>query len=187
MPELRTVRAFPRPMGVIRLNRSRGMGVTLDQYGQAISGAAGDTVDLFTSVLPGGGTSSPSAAVTGQPWWVPDFYYNIQNQASPDQIYLANQAANAQVAPATINPITGKPVPAAVSYANATQGAAGAAEAQGMTQSTGSSLADLFNSFFASTLGTGASPAGGNPFPWGTVAIIAALGVGGYLVVRAFK
>jgi uncharacterized glyoxalase superfamily protein PhnB len=127
----------------------------------------------------------PSSAATSQPWYIPDFAYNLVNQASPDQVYEANQAANAGIIQAETNPITGQIVPAAQAYANNTAGAAGAAEQQSMTQSTGSSVADTFDNLLSNLTGAGTqitTPT--TTFPWGLVLGLAALGVGGWALYK---
>jgi hypothetical protein len=138
------------------------------------------------SILGGGNLFEASGAVTGQPWYIPDFFYNLENQAAPDQVYAANLAANADIVRAEINPITGKIVPAAQAYADKTAGAAGAAEQQTFKQSTGSPIADTFNSVFSSFTGAAGDAAALAPssFPWGTLLLVAAVGVGGYLILK---
>lgn len=135
------------------------------------------------SVLGGGSVFEAPAAVTSQPWYIPDFFYNLENQASPDQVYAANQNANAGIVQAETSPITGQIVPAAAAYAAKTVGAAGAAEQQAMTQPTGSPIADAFDSLFSSFTGAGSGTLTPS-FPWGTVLIAAAVVVGGYLIIK---
>jgi hypothetical protein len=135
------------------------------------------------SIFGGGSLFEAPTAVTSQPWYIPDFFYSLQNQAAPDSVYAANQAANVGIVQAETTPITGQIVPAAQAYANLTAGAAGAAEQQAMTQSTGSVIADTFNSLFSSLVGTGA-PNPAASFPWGTVLLVVTVGVGGYLIFK---
>ncbi len=135
------------------------------------------------SILGGGSLNESPAAVTGQPWWIPDLFYNLQGKAAPDAVYAVNQSNNLSTAAATINPITGQPVPAAVQYAAGTSGAAGQALQQAQAQPTGSPIADSLQSLLSSVVGTGSAPSGSG-FPWATVALFAALGLGGYLVYK---
>jgi hypothetical protein len=150
---------------------------------------------ILSVITSGGSLSEAPTGATSQPWWIPDLFYDYGNNASPDQVYAANQAANAGIVQAETDPITGQIVPAAQAYANATAGAAGAAEQAGMTQSTGSPIADAFDSLFGSLtgapgstplfgslLGGGSSPTSG--FPWEEVLIIGAVVGGGILVVK---
>ena len=74
--------------------------------------------------------------VSGQSALTPDWWYNLQGQASPDQIVAATTAANQEAQAATINPITGQPVPQAVAYATQTAGAVPAILQQGQATAT---------------------------------------------------
>ena len=168
-----TRRRFPR--------RGLGDSNVSGQFPSALSEAQYLTdLPLDAPSLPSG---SSLQAITGQPWYVPDFFYNLQNQASPDQVYLANAQANIEGQTAAINPITAQPVPAAEQYLSQTQGEVGDALEQGYTQSTGSPIADAFNSILSNVVGTG-TPATTSAFPWGTVAVVAVLAVGGYFVAK---
>jgi hypothetical protein len=81
-----------------------------------------------------------SADVSGQSALTPDWWYELHGKPSPDQIIAANAEADAQAKQATIDPLTGQPVPAAVAYASKTQGAAGAALVAGQAQDIGDVL-----------------------------------------------
>ena len=157
----------PRP-GVIVLPRRRGMG------------------GLLSAITAGSPINEAPAAITGQPWWIPDAFYNFQGQASPDQVYAANQAANKAAAAATINPVTGQPVQAAVDYANQTAGVVGQVLQQGQAQPTGSPIADTFSSLLSGFVGTGTNT-GVNPSgtpTWEILLALAALGVGGVVLYK---
>ena len=162
-----TRRAFPPP-AVSVLPRRRGMG------------------GLLSAITAGSPINEAPEAVTGQPWWIPDAFYNFQGQASPDQVYAANQAANKAAAAAAVNPVTGQPVPAAVAYADQTAGVVGQVLQQGQAQPTGSPIADTFSTLLSGFIGTGTNT-GANPSgtpTWEILLALAALGVGGVVLYK---
>ena len=159
----------------------RGVGSWYEDVNAEVSGQPWYIPDLYYNLK---GQSSPDqvlAEVSGQPLYIPDLYYNLKGQSSPDQVLAADAAANAAAAKATIDPVTGLPVAAAVQYAASTSGAAGTALQQAQAQPTGNVIADTFQSLLNGIFGT-ASTTPTSGAPWGTIAIIAVVGLGGYWV-----
>lgn len=181
MPQVllvKTRRGFPRA----RIARRRGINGLIS------------AVNPFTSA----GLFEAPTDVTSQSPLVPDFFYNVQGKPAPDQTYVLNMQSNAETAIAAgipvaavnaavsagINPLTltgGNPN--AVQYALKTQGAAAGALQQGQSQPTGSPIADTFQALISSLVGTGAS-SDSSTFPWGTLAIVAAVGIGGFWIYK---
>lgn len=147
----------------------------------------GGILSVFSA---GGSLSEAPEAATGQPWYVPDLIYNWQGKAAPDQVYLAEHPNDPQTlleqAQATINPVTGQVVPAALAYQQSTQNLPAQALQQAYAQPTGSPIADTVSSLLSSVVGTGSNTANPSGTPtWQIALFVLAIGAGGYLLYKA--
>ena len=185
----RSVFPYPSPRGLRGFApvRKRGMGdgILPASWGSSVAtllpGWVYDTATRNLSV-----PTSTSSAVS---FFVPGFIYNsITGDRTPAQIEAQDATDAAANLQAATNPVTGVVNTALLTQANAqaaTEQRAAGAEAE--ARSTGSSVADLWDNLLANLFGVGSGGGSGTPgsgIDWTTIAVLAALGLGGYIVIK---